>query len=84
MTFSDKVYRAKYEAHLKHIRDWCEIDLEATRVVRQRLYDRARRQSGAAPETKTITGLSDASRDRLRLELAALATAQDSGEEGDV
>lgn len=42
LTFSEKVYRAKYERHLLHIREWCKIDLAATRSIRQRMYDRAR------------------------------------------
>ncbi|OJT05253.1 hypothetical protein TRAPUB_3960 [Trametes pubescens] len=42
LTFSEKVYRAKYERHLLHIREWCKLDSAATRSIRQRMYDRAR------------------------------------------
>ncbi len=45
LTYSDKVYRAKYAAHLKHVCDWCEIDHDGTRTIRQRMYDRARSET---------------------------------------
>ncbi|KAH9852901.1 hypothetical protein C2E23DRAFT_729674, partial [Lenzites betulinus] len=81
LTFSEKVYRAKYEQHLLHIREWCKIDLAATRSIRQRMHDRARRASGAAPEAQVLVGLSSTSRDRLRGELIAYASSWDSDED---
>ncbi|KAI0357793.1 hypothetical protein OH77DRAFT_1519137 [Trametes cingulata] len=76
--FMEKVYRSQYDMHLRHIRDWCSTDLDASRIVRQRLHDRARRASGAAPIVAPRTGLSDSSKERLRAELAAQAAACDS------
>ncbi|KAH9851670.1 hypothetical protein C2E23DRAFT_886226 [Lenzites betulinus] len=75
--FSEKVYGPKYDAHLKQVQDWSAGDLNASRIVRQRMYDRARRASGAAPPAAPAAGLAAASRDRLRLELAAQAAADD-------
>ncbi|KAI0661392.1 hypothetical protein C8Q70DRAFT_1052472 [Cubamyces menziesii] len=81
--FSEKVYKSCYDRHLKQVRDWCAVDVNASRVVRQRLYDRARRASGAAPVAAPRTGLSDSSKDRLRAELVAqAAAAADSDVEG--
>lgn len=42
LTYSDKVYRPKYAVHLQHVKDWCDINRDATRAIRQRMYDRAR------------------------------------------
>ncbi|KAL1945881.1 hypothetical protein VTO73DRAFT_1883 [Trametes versicolor] len=81
LTYSDKVYRPKYAVHLQHVKDWCDINCDATRAIRQRMYDRARRSSGAPPEMTALSGLSDASRDRLRLEIEAQATAQASDDD---
>ncbi|KAJ2981958.1 hypothetical protein NUW54_g10808 [Trametes sanguinea] len=82
LTFANKVYHEKYKQHLRHIQDWGDLDRASTRVIRQRLYDRARRASGAPPEAQPPSGLSEASRDRLRSELAALA-AGGASEEAD-
>ncbi|KAH9847642.1 hypothetical protein C2E23DRAFT_741233 [Lenzites betulinus] len=80
VTFSDKVYRAKYQRHLLHVHEWCKIDVNTTQDIRQRMYDRARRASGAMPEARALVGLSSTARDRLRIELAASA-AQHSDED---
>ncbi|KAI0628842.1 hypothetical protein C8Q77DRAFT_1161871 [Trametes polyzona] len=82
-TFSDKQYRPKYEQYLCYIQDWSSLDQDATRAVRQRLSDRARRASGAPPETRAPTGLSAASRDRLRADLAAHALDSEGEEDGE-
>ncbi|KAI0820395.1 hypothetical protein BC628DRAFT_1397257 [Trametes gibbosa] len=82
LTFSDKVYRAKYQLHLQRIREWSKIDPQAMRVIRQRLYDRARHPSGAAPEAKVLVGLSSTERDHLRREIAAQA-AQGSDDDAE-
>ncbi|KAI0632831.1 hypothetical protein C8Q77DRAFT_1262809 [Trametes polyzona] len=70
LTYTDKAYRPRYEVYLTQIRDWCKLNDVATKLVRQRLYDRARRSSGAPPEVRANTGLSEAARERLRAELA--------------
>ncbi|CDO76812.1 hypothetical protein BN946_scf185033.g9 [Trametes cinnabarina] len=77
-TFAEKFYKTRYELHLKQVRDWCATDPGAAQTVRQRLYDRVRRASGAAPVLAPRAGLSDSSKDRLRMELAAQAAASDS------
>ncbi|CDO72634.1 hypothetical protein BN946_scf184985.g53 [Trametes cinnabarina] len=79
--YTEKAYKSQYDMHLRHIRDWCAMDVNASRTVRQRLYDRARRASGAAPVTAPCPGLSDSSKERLRAELAAQAAACDSDAE---
>ncbi|KAJ2971088.1 hypothetical protein NUW54_g12584 [Trametes sanguinea] len=83
LTFSNKVYRPKYEQHLCHVREWGSLDPASSQLVRQRMYDRARRASGAAPETLPPAGLSEAARDRLRLDLASQAAGEDADQERD-
>ncbi|KAI0370410.1 hypothetical protein BV20DRAFT_979567 [Pilatotrama ljubarskyi] len=73
-TFAEKFYKTRYELHLKQVRNWCATDPGAAQTVRQWLYDRVR----AAPVLAPRAGLSDSSKDRLRMELAAQAAASDS------
>ncbi|KAI9070348.1 hypothetical protein FKP32DRAFT_1537497, partial [Trametes sanguinea] len=73
LTFSNKVYHDRYKQHLTHIQEWSSLDPPSSHAIRQRMYDRARRASGAPPATQAPTGFSEAARDRLRSELAAQA-----------
>ncbi|OSD03871.1 hypothetical protein PYCCODRAFT_1476789 [Trametes coccinea BRFM310] len=82
LIFSNKIYHSKYKQHLQHIQDWGRLDADATRGVRQRMYDRARRASGAPAATLPPAGLPEHARDRLRDDLVYLAAADHSGEEG--
>ncbi|CDO78119.1 hypothetical protein BN946_scf184596.g1 [Trametes cinnabarina] len=78
ITFANKAYHVKYQQHLRHIQEWGSLDLDSSRQIRQRMYDRARRASGAPPAALAPTGLSDGARERLRLDLAAqVAQASD-------
>ncbi|TBU36436.1 hypothetical protein BD309DRAFT_984946 [Dichomitus squalens] len=79
LQFTEKLYRPKYNKHLRAIEEWREIDEEITLASMQEFHDRARascgsltgrRASGAAPLiAPVVNGLSASSRDRLRLEL---------------
>ncbi|KAH9847795.1 hypothetical protein C2E23DRAFT_863158 [Lenzites betulinus] len=80
MSFSEKLYSPKYNIHLKQVQDWSLGDPDASQIVRQRMYNRARRASGAAPPAAPAAGLATASRNRLRLELAAQAAADEDEE----
>ncbi|KAH9893249.1 hypothetical protein C8Q73DRAFT_524943 [Cubamyces lactineus] len=82
LAFSEKAYKACYDRHLKQVHDWSATDADASRTVRQRLYDRARRVSGAGPVAAPQVGLSESSKDRLRAELVAQAMAEDSDSGG--
>ncbi|TBU58249.1 hypothetical protein BD310DRAFT_977542 [Dichomitus squalens] len=70
LQFTEKLYKPKYDKHLRAIQEWREIDEEITLATMQELHDRARRASGAAPlVAPVVVGLSSSSRDRLQLEL---------------
>ncbi|KAI0823818.1 hypothetical protein BC628DRAFT_1324213, partial [Trametes gibbosa] len=74
LMFSNKVYRGKYQQHLRHIQEWCSIDPASSQAIRQRMYDRARRTSGAPAQVLPSTAsLSETARDRLRRDLATQA-----------
>ncbi|TBU37389.1 hypothetical protein BD309DRAFT_876563 [Dichomitus squalens] len=76
LQFTEKLYKPKYDKHLRAIQEWREIDEEITLATMQELHDRARRASGAAPlVAPVVVGLSSSSRDRLQLELEQTSVA---------
>ncbi|KAI0669331.1 hypothetical protein C8Q78DRAFT_977934, partial [Trametes maxima] len=81
LALTQKAYESKYIAHLKIIRLWSQSGPEASKIVRQRMYDRARRACGAAPMTRPSIGLSDDTQARLRAELEAMAAEPGSDNE---
>ncbi|KAI0640991.1 hypothetical protein C8Q79DRAFT_920521, partial [Trametes meyenii] len=82
LMFTQKAYETKYNIHLQHVRDWINLAPESAETIRQRMYDRARKASGATPLVARPAGLSEETRERLRMELAAQAAAPDSDDEG--
>ncbi|KAI1782121.1 hypothetical protein LXA43DRAFT_845929, partial [Ganoderma leucocontextum] len=67
--FTEKVYKPKYENHLRLIKEWTKIDPTVTEKIRKQMYDEARLASGAGPARATASGLSATSRSRLQAEL---------------
>ncbi|KAI0666770.1 hypothetical protein C8Q78DRAFT_983464 [Trametes maxima] len=81
LTFTQKAYEGKYLEHLARVRDWVKLAPESAQTICQRIYDRARKASGATPLISRSAGLPEEARERLRLELAAQAAAPDSDDE---
>ncbi|KAH9853325.1 hypothetical protein C2E23DRAFT_868171 [Lenzites betulinus] len=61
----------KFLHHLRYIQEWGSLDPPTSQAIRQHMHNRARRASGAPAEVLPPTGLSDAARKCLRLDMAA-------------
>lgn len=75
--FSEKLYRDKFDIHLKRINEWNQVNTVVIEKIRRRMYERARRASGAEPVPK-VSGLSASAIVRAKEQLASRTGDTDS------